>query len=105
MNFKATKTPLLIAAMAAAVTLTSLAPTNAATLSTATSVQNLQVVNGDFQVLDTNTKFNQFSTARNFDENSGLENKESASKYSFAKKKTFEPKYSFARKKGLKKLF
>lgn len=52
MNFKATKTPLLIAAMAAAVTLTSFAPANAKTYWANASSENVQVITADLQLSD-----------------------------------------------------
>ncbi|MEO9685181.1 MAG: hypothetical protein ABJR46_03460 [Tateyamaria sp.] len=90
MKFEASKTPLLIAAIAAAVTLTSLTQANAATLETGTNATNVQLVDRGFAATGT------FDT---------LGKQKGAPKRSFAKKKTYEPKYSFSRKKVLSRLF
>lgn len=50
MNLQATKTPLLIAAMATAVTLTTFLPANAKVYWTSADAQSAQVIEADFKI-------------------------------------------------------
>lgn len=91
MKLTATKTPLLIAAMATAVTLTSLSPASAnAYWASATSadVESAQVIDANFKVKLKKHKFHH------------------GYKFHGAKKKKFvAPKKTFKKKKLFKKLF
>ncbi|MEP4248382.1 hypothetical protein [Tateyamaria sp.] len=98
MNFKATKTPLLIAAMAAAVTLTSIVPANASTAWISTGAENAQVVDGDFEVINANFKFKKhksfkykkFHHSKKFHGHSKFKKKKHVSKHSLVKKKLYK---------------
>ncbi|MEL6465321.1 MAG: hypothetical protein AAFQ58_10160 [Pseudomonadota bacterium] len=87
MKLTATKTPLLIAAIATAVTITSLSPASADTIWTGTTVAEVEQT----QVVDANFKFKKF---KKFKHHGG-----------FKKKKFVSPKKKFVAKKKFKKFF